>query len=190
MLTNLLGSRLRAKVLGWLFSHPDERYFVRQLTGLLKEDSTNISRELKRLERMGILTSTQVGRQKHYQANKGCAIFEELHGLALKTTGLADVVRGALGPLGKQISVAFVYGSMATGEATSASDIDLLVVGDMDEVVLHEALTQTEGRLGRPVNYTLLSRREFRKRRGEEGGFLARVLAGSKIMILGSTDEV
>jgi len=37
-------------VLGWLFSHPDERYFVRQLTGLLKEDSTNISRELARLE--------------------------------------------------------------------------------------------------------------------------------------------
>jgi len=50
MLTNLLRSRLRAKVLGWLFSHPDERYFVRQLTGLLKEDSTNISRELARLE--------------------------------------------------------------------------------------------------------------------------------------------
>lgn len=39
-------------MLGWLFSHPDERYFVRQLTALLKEDSTNISRELARLEKM------------------------------------------------------------------------------------------------------------------------------------------
>jgi len=190
MLTNLLGSRLRAKVLGWLFSHPDERYFVRQLTSLLKEDSTNISRELARLERMGILVSTQVGRQKHYQANKECAIFEELRGLALKTTGMADVIRESLVPLAKQISLAFVYGSMASGEATSASDIDLLVVGDVDEMVLNGALAQTEELLGRTVNYMLLSRREFRKRRGDDGGFLARVLAGPKIMILGSTDEV
>ena len=76
MLANLLGSRVRARLVGWLFSHPDERYFVRQLTGLLKEDSTNVSRELARLEKMGILVSTQVGRQKHYQANRKCAIFE------------------------------------------------------------------------------------------------------------------
>ncbi|MCJ7655395.1 MAG: nucleotidyltransferase domain-containing protein, partial [Dehalococcoidia bacterium] len=160
MLTTLLGSRLRAKVLGWLFSHPDERYFVRQLTALLKEDSTNISRELARLEKMGILVSTQVGRQKHYQANKKCAVFEELRGLAVKTTGLANVLREALAPIASQIALAFVYGSMANGEATAASDIDLLVVGDVDELALHRVLSQAENRLARPVNYTLMSQRE------------------------------
>ena len=190
MLANLLGSRVRARLVGWLFSHPDERYFVRQLTGLLKEDSTNVSRELARLEKMGILVSTQVGRQKHYQANRKCAIFEELRGLAVKTAGMADVLRQALAPIADQIEIAFVYGSMASGEATSASDIDLLVVSDMDEMVIHGALSQTEELLGRPVNYMLLSRQEFRKRRSERDGFLARVLAGPKIMILGSTDEV
>ena len=54
MIETLMGSRLRAKVLGWLFSHPDERYFVRQLTLLVKEDSTNVSRELTRLAKTGI----------------------------------------------------------------------------------------------------------------------------------------
>ena len=48
MLVELMGSRLRAKALGWLFSHPDERFFVRQLQVLLTEDSTNLSRELAR----------------------------------------------------------------------------------------------------------------------------------------------
>jgi len=57
MLANLLGSRLRAKVLGWLFSHPDEKY---------------------------------------YQANRDCAVFPELCGLALKTAGMADVLREEL----------------------------------------------------------------------------------------------
>lgn len=55
MLEQLLGSRLRARAIGWLFTHPDERFYVRQLTDLLGEDSTNLSRELARLETIGIL---------------------------------------------------------------------------------------------------------------------------------------
>ena len=70
IIETLTGSKLRAKVLGWLFSHPDERYFVRQLTALLDADSTNVSRELARLEKTGILVSTTEGQQKYYQANR------------------------------------------------------------------------------------------------------------------------
>jgi predicted nucleotidyltransferase len=190
MLTSLFGSRLRARLLGWLFSHPDERFFVRQLTGLLDEDPTNVSRELARLEKMGILVSLAEGRQKYYQVDRECSVFHELHGLVLKTIGVADVLRQALSPLEQQISIAFVFGSMASGEATSASDADLLVVGDIDEVVLHKAVAAAEQRLGRTVNYTLVSEREFQRRRREKNGFLAQVLNGPKIMILGSEREV
>jgi predicted nucleotidyltransferase len=91
MLEILLGSKLRAKVLGWLFNHPDERYFVRQLTVLVHDDSTNVSRELARLEKTGILISTTEGKQKYYQANRKSPIFDDLHGLMVKTAGLTDV---------------------------------------------------------------------------------------------------
>jgi len=190
MLEALLGSKLRSKVLGWLFSHPDERYFVRQLTNLVKEDSTNVSRELARLEKAGILVSTTEGRQKYYQANRQSPLFNELRGLIIKTSGMADGLREVLAPLADQIASAFVYGSMASGEANSASDIDLMVVGDVDEMALHGALSQAENRLGRPVNYTLMSQREFDERRSQKDSFLARVLSGQKIMILGSIDEI
>jgi len=190
MLEALLGSKLRSKVLGWLFTHPDERYFVRQLTNLVKEDSTNVSRELARLEKAGILVSTTEGKQKYYQANRQSSLFNELRGLIVKTAGLADVLREALAPLAEQIVFAFVYGSMASGEAISTSDIDLLVVGNIDEMALHEAISQTENRLARPVNYTLMSQLEFDKRRDQKGGFLDRILSGQKLMILGSTDEI
>ena len=190
MLANLLGSKLRAKILGWLFTNPDERYYIRQLTGLLGEDSTNISRELARLEKLGILVSTREGRQKYYQANRECAVFSELRGLAVKTAGLADVLREALAPLDEQAAFAFVYGSMASGEATAASDIDLLIVGDLDELGLHKALMHAEEQLGRPVNYHLFGSKEFEERRKEKNGFLNRVLSGPRITILGSTDEL
>jgi predicted nucleotidyltransferase len=130
------------------------------------------------------------GKQVYYQANIKCPIFAELKSVIVKTAGLADVLREALAPISSQIAIAFVYGSMASGESNSASDIDLLVVGNIDEMALHGALSQAENRLGRPVNYTLMSQLEFDKRRSEKGGFLDRVLSGKKIMILGSIDGI
>ena len=44
MIAELFGSRLRARLIGWLLTHPDERFYVRQITGILGEDSTNASR--------------------------------------------------------------------------------------------------------------------------------------------------
>ena len=72
MLQQLLGSGLRAKLLGWLFGRPDERFFGRQVAGILNEDSTNVSRELARLATAGILNCRKEGRQKYYQANPDC----------------------------------------------------------------------------------------------------------------------
>ena len=88
MLDYLFGSKLRAKALAWLFTHPDERFFVRQLSSLINENSTNVSRELARLYDLGILTFRSEGRQKYYQANKNSAIFHELHSLITKASGI------------------------------------------------------------------------------------------------------
>jgi len=190
MLDKLLRSRLRAKVLGWLFTNHDQRYYVRELTKLLEEDSTNISRELARLEEMGILLCQKEGKQKYYQANPQCAIFEELRGLALKTTGLVGVLREALSHFNEQIALAFVFGSQAKGTATWQSDVDLLIVGDVEETALHSAVSAVEERIHRSINYTLLSRKEFHKRRGKTGSFLTQILAGPKIMVVGSNDDL
>ena len=100
------------------------------------------------------------------------------------------MLREALSPLSEGIQFAFVYGSQASGEATAESDVDLLVVGDVDEIALHRAITQAEEQLGRAVNYTLLNPAEFGRRRAERGGFLPRVLAGPRIGVAGDLDEV
>lgn len=188
MLNKLLGSRLRAQVIGWLFTHSDERFYVRELTSLLGEDSTNLSRELARLEKLGLVLSEEEGKQKYYRANPDSAIFEELKGLALKTTGLVDVLREALASLDEGIELAFVFGSQAKGTADWRSDVDLLIVGDVKEATLHSAISAAEARLHRTVNYTLLAPREFRRRRAEKGNFLAHILKASKLMVKGSAD--
>jgi uncharacterized protein len=187
-LGSALFGKTRRAVLGLLYARPDEPFYLRQITREVQAGQGAVQRELQRLLDAGLLTREARGREVHYRANRTCPIFAELHGLVLKTVGLADVLRAALTPLKDDIRLAVVYGSQAAGTFTAASDIDLLVVGSVDEVALHKAVAEAETQLARTVNYTLLTPREFTHRRRERGGVLARVLTGPMISILGSPD--
>ncbi len=142
-----------------------------------------IQRELANLVRGGIVTQEKRGRQIYFQANRLCPLYEELKAIVMKTSGIADVLKEELSPLSSEIELAFVYGSQANGTARSDSDVDVFVVGDVDEMALHRAVSESERKIQRPVNYTLLSRGEYQRRRAERQGFLARVLKGKKISI-------
>jgi predicted nucleotidyltransferase len=95
-----------------------------------------------------------------------------------------------LEPLRKRISTALIYGSLAKGADTAASDIDVLVVGD-DLMLedLYKVLNRVEHALGRKVNPTLLTNNEFMKRRATQGSFVNKVLAGPTIPILGTSGD-
>ncbi len=189
-LSSALFGKTRKAVLALLYAHPDRSFYLRQIARATGAGQGAVQRELGRLVEAGIITRSGTGRQVHFQANRQCPIFGELQGVMMKTAGLADVLRSALSPLAGNLDLAFVYGSHASGNATGLSDVDLLVVGNMDEIELHRAVSQAERLLQRSVNYTLLSQDEFNRRRKVTSGFLARVLAGAKIPIAGSTHEV
>jgi predicted nucleotidyltransferase len=181
----IFGSRIRAKIFGWLFTHPDESFFVRQIALILKEDPTNVSREMAKLEELGILRSKRNGNLKHFQTNQECPFFEELKGLVLKTSGVAGRIRAALDKLAG-IEYAFIYGSFAKGEEKADSDVDLLIIGDVDMDRLDSDLGKLEKMLGREFNYVLYSKEEFKSKRKAKDGFLMDVLSGKKIMLVGA----
>lgn len=190
MLETLFGSRLRARALAWLFTHPDERFFVRQLTALIGEDSTNLSRELVRLEKTGVLVSATEGRQKYYQANRRSPVFDELHGLMLKTAGVADTLRKALEPRAGDITLAFIFGSMAGKTENRLSDVDLLVVGDISFGDVVDLVSDAERALSREVNPVVYTVAEFRKRSSEDHHFVRDILSGDKILLVGDENEL
>jgi len=181
----IFGSRIRAKILGWLFTHPDESFFVRQMALILKEDPTNVSREMAKLEELGILKSKRNGNLKHFQANQTCPFFEELKGLVLKTTGVAGRIRASLDKRAG-IEFPFIYGSYAKGEEKADSDVDLLIIGDVDMDRLDSNLGKLEKMLGREINYVLYSKEEFKSKRKAKDGFLMDVLSGKKIILIGA----
>lgn len=188
---DVLFTKVQQRVLGVLFGNPQRSFYANEIINLAQSGTGAVQRELVRLQAAGLVTVEQIGRQKHYQANRSSPVFEELRGLVLKTVGLADVVRAALEPLQERIAAAFVYGSVAKSADTAGSDIDLMVISDtLTYADVFGAVEPATEQLGRPVNPTVYSRQEFSKRIREENAFVTRVLSGEKIWIIGSDNDI
>src|SRR5438128_10801265 len=151
-LADALFAKVQQRVLGVLFGSPRRSFYANEVIGLANSGTGAVQRELARLEAAGLVTVTRMGKQKHYQANASSPVFEELRTLILKTFGLAEVLRAALEPVSSDIRAAFVYGSIAKGQDTAMSDIDLMVVSDrLTYADLFAALEDAARRLGRTV---------------------------------------
>jgi DNA-binding transcriptional ArsR family regulator len=74
----ILNTKLRRKLLIFSFTHPNENYYVRELSSLIDEDPGNLSRELRKLEEEGLFASFTRGRAKFYSLNKEYPLFKEI----------------------------------------------------------------------------------------------------------------
>lgn len=185
----LLFAAYHRKLLGLLLMHPEQAIHSREIARVTGVPVGSAHRELKRMERAGLISSARVGNQVRYQANRACPIFEELQSIVRKTSGLGDVLREALASLTDRIEVAFVFGSVAKGDEGPKSDIDLMIIGEVEFAEVVEALFPYYTRLGREVNPVVMSLTDFRKRLDEGHGFASRVMAGPKLVLMGALDE-
>lgn len=188
-LADALFPKVRQRVLAVLFGTPERSFYANEVIALVQSGTGAVQRELAALSSAGLLNVTRQGNQKHYQANAQAPIFAELRGLALKTIGLADVLRAALLPLAARIEMAFVYGSVAKQQDTAHSDIDLMLVsanlGYADVFGALEDATQT---LGRNINPTLYTPADFARRIAQDNAFVTRVLEQPKIWLIEAQD--
>ena len=190
-LADALFAKVQQRVLGVLFGNPRRSFYANEVIGLARSGTGAVQRELARLEGSGLVTVTRVGKQKHYQANSGSPLFEELRTLVLKTFGLGDVLRAALAPVSPSIRAAFVYGSIAKGEDTAASDIDLMGISDrLTYADLFATVEEASARLGRKVAPTIYSPKELSKRVKQDNAFVTRVLAQPKLWLIGDESDL
>jgi predicted nucleotidyltransferase len=180
----------RRRVLGWLLGHADQAYYLRQIARLTGAGLGAVQRELEQLTAAGLLQRTARGRQVYFQANRDAPVFPELRSIFAKTSGLADVLREALAPLGDRGLVAFIFGSAARGELRAASDIDLVIVGEIEFATVVGALAQAQERLGRDVNPSVYPPAEFRDKIARKHHFLTSVMREPRVFIIGGDDEL
>jgi predicted nucleotidyltransferase len=189
-LADALFPKVRQRVLAVLFGAPGRSYYANEVIALAQSGTGAVQRELADLSAAGLLTVRKQGNQKHYQANAQSPVFAELRGLVLKTVGLADVLREALAPLAAQITQAFVFGSMAKQQDSTASDVDLLLVSDtLGYGDVLAALEPAMQRLGRTINPALYTAADFQARRAGDNAFINRVMQQPKIWLIGQEDS-
>lgn len=189
-LADALFTTTQQRVLSLLFGQPSRSFFASELIRMTGSGSGAVQRELQRFVSSGLVTVTLVGKQKHHQANPDSPVFEELRSLVLKTVAMAEPIRQALEPLAHRITLALVYGSVAKGTDTAASDIDLLVVSDQLMLEdIYSALAPVETKLHRKFAPTLYTTREFAERKAAGNPFLTRVFADEHLILISTEDE-
>ncbi|MEK7689540.1 MAG: nucleotidyltransferase domain-containing protein [Bdellovibrionota bacterium] len=182
-------SKARRALFALFFTNPEQEYFPRQLERLSGIFVGNLQKELIKMEGSGLLESRRQGNLKLYKLNIKHPLYPELKVVVAKTVGLEEIIRGELTKL-KGIIAACIYGSFARGEARAASDVDLLILGDVEEKPLIRAIKGLEGALQREINYTLYSEADWKKRKAAKESFIIEVLRQPRISLLGEPDAI
>lgn len=190
-IADALFTKTQQRVLALLYGKPEKSFYTNEIVRWADMGRGTISRELEKLESAGLLQVTRVGNQRHYRANSNNPVYNELLAIVKKTFGIADIIKAALLNVDEQISWAFIYGSVAKGDDTASSDIDLLVVAEsLAYADLMAVLTDTEQSLGRPVNPSIYTIEQIKNKLQDNNAFLSRIMEQPKIWVKGSDNDI
>ena len=184
-LAGLFTSQALADVLRVLLLHGDASFHQRELARLTGAGLRSVQAETRRLEDMGLVVSQVSGNRRSYSVDWSHPAADDLRRFFARSFAVPEVLRDALAAFGASIVAALLYGSIARGGERASSDMDLLVVGDVDGVRLTAALEEPERLLGRTVNATVYPVDEFAQKRRDGNHFITSVLEGPLVVVAG-----
>ncbi|MBM4135529.1 MAG: winged helix-turn-helix transcriptional regulator [Nitrospira sp.] len=179
MLKSLFSSSIRADVLSLLLNSPDEQFYIREISKLLRKNPSGVKRELDNLEKMGIVTSERIVNLKYFQANKESPLYSELKNLITKSLGLPGAIKAVLRASGAK--AASIYGPYAEGD--DVDTVDLFVIGASSS--LAKELKDIEKRFDYKINCTIMEEDEYKLKKKKADANLKRILSGKRITLLG-----
>jgi predicted nucleotidyltransferase len=184
-LQSIFSSWTLVRVLSVFLLDPERSYYQQELLRETGGPLRPVQLALEKLAGADLISTRRDGRQIYYRANSLNPVFDDLKSLFEKSFALADVVREALQPLGARIRIAFIYGSVASGDLRTASDIDVFVVGTATRKTIAMALGDTETRLRREINVTLYEPKRFTEAIKLDDPFVLHVLSRPKTWLVG-----
>lgn len=186
----LFPNQYRRKVLARLFMNPHVSLHLRELARVTGASAGTLKKELDALTAVGLLHLQRVGNQSQFRANTEHPVYPELLALIRKTTGLHDVLAQAFAPLGGEVELAFVFGSVASATDTTHSDVDVMVIGEATFGQLVSALFEAQQTLGREINPKVMTRLEWRQKQIEGDAFVSEVIEKPTIAVVGTFHEI
>lgn len=189
-LLDALFPRTRQNILAALLLSPERRWYLSDLAQHLKVTPSSLQREIASLTEAEVVCREADGKRVYFWANPDFPLLPELQSIFAKTVGLADRVWETLAPFGDEIETAFIFGSVARGEQTAQSDVDVLIVANVGMAKMALPLRDLERSLRLPINVTHYTSAEFWDKRRQKNHFLDTVLREQKIFLKGSEHEL
>ncbi len=189
MLKDLIVSRVRVKILELFLTNPGQMYHVREIVRRVDEEINAVRRELMHMEKSGLLTKEPRANRLFYYFRKDYPLYYDLLALIVKTTGLGGSIIKNKTKLGK-IKFAMFSGKYVRKLAPNAENVDLVLVGQVVIPELVVLIKQEEAKLGRELNYTVMTDEEFEFRKKRRDPFILDILSGSRSMVIGDEEEL
>lgn len=182
MIEQLFGSKTRVKLLQLFYSNPNRAFYVREITRKIDEQINSVRRELSNLLSIGIISSETTNNRLYYEVNQDYKLHKPLAqifgGVPVSSTNEeeTDSFQAELKPLGH------VELALYTGRFTrdTRSEIDFLVVGDINQTQLSKYVKDLEAKEGTEVRYASMTIKEFAYRKQINDRFLSKVLESKK----------
>jgi DNA-binding transcriptional ArsR family regulator len=187
-LEGLLASRSRAEILRLLFDGESKEFYLRDIerrTGLIIRA---VQQEILNLLKLDLIKARRDGNRRYFSANQTHPLYLELCQIVLKTSGWLAELKKALSRDG--VRLAFIFGSIARGEERAASDIDLMVVGNIGLRTLSGLTGPVSRKSHRVINPHVYSTQEFGRRLKTKDHFVTSVIDSKKIYLIGTDDEL
>ncbi len=186
MIDKLFGSKTRVKLLHLFMNHPGQSFYVREITRLIEEQINSVRRELSNMLEVGVITSDTADNKLYYQVNQryeyytalraifaGEAIAAEPSASPKQKSQVKEQYRSIIEDI-SALRLALFGGVLVKG---SASDVDILLVGNLNQSKVKEAVSMIEKLEGREINYAVLSYDEFYYRLSVRDKFISEILA-------------
>jgi predicted nucleotidyltransferase len=189
ILTQILSSKVRAAIFCTLFGVNAVELHMREIQRVAGCTIGPIQVELKKLLALQLVKARRNSNRLYYQANQEHPLYPDIRAMVLKTSGLGDYLKELFSGR-DDIETAFIFGSMASGEDTPASDIDLMVIGTIGLRALSTVLIDFRTRVGRELNPHVFTHEEFMKRLKVGEHFITTVISSPRMFVKGTDDDL
>lgn len=183
MISQLLSSKPKAKVVNMLLAHPDRSFSFTELRTVSGCPKPLLKKTLSELSKAGFLL-THMRKAKYYQINKHFALYPELVNLLRKVKNPPkDLLFAAAAKIG-DCKFACLTG-VFTGKPRIETDV--LFVGKVSPKKLETFLKLAEKFAEQEVSYTVFSQQEFEYRQIMNDRFVKNILENSPVIVVDKT---
>ncbi|HLC75891.1 MAG TPA: hypothetical protein VJB82_02115 [Candidatus Peribacterales bacterium] len=150
----LFSSTTRVKLLSTFLLHPDQEFFIRELTRLLTEQINSIRRELENLKKIGLVKSRTRNRKKYFRVDPEFVLYSDLRSM------FGKAVQGETAIVAELKRLNGLKFLVLAGSFVGESDpVDLLIVGDVKRDAVEQLLAHDPSL--RSVKYSIFSVPDF-----------------------------